>query len=324
LKRYMGKPREICISTHGSLCGVTGSMDCQAKVEVYKCRDLSRILELFDNHCDERFAYLADTQLFKVFSGLESAEIFEAKVNGATVGCVYAMRYMHRCGWLGGLLVHRKFRRKGIGRKLLEKALGWFDVTRVYAFVEPENIAARKLFESMGFNVLYRRLNFKIQASSAGMLNEDKGVDYEFRWSKLARTMGFEERGGVVNLGYYPLKLTEDLFDDLRSKGRVLRSGNAVAIVENSYVVDIDAYTFIFNDHILNKIRLPVRKEIVEVNPFYTKHDIDDLARLLRNLAHKDLMIWTYVGDHVATRLPLRGTLGALVFELCKNKQTSH
>ncbi len=297
-------------------------MDCQAKVEVFKCRELSRILELLDNHCDERFAYLADTQLFKVFSHLESAEIFEAKVNGATAGCIYAMRYMHRCGWLGGLLVHRKFRRKGIGRKILEKALGCFDSPSVYAFVEPENIAARKLFESMGFNVLYRRLNFKIQASSAGMLNEDKGVDYEFRWSDIVGAVGFEERGGVVNLGYYPVRLTEDIFDDLRNKGKVLRSGNAIAIVENSYVVDLDAYTFIFNDHILNKIRLPVRKEIVEVNPFYIKHDIDDLAILLRNLAHKDLMMWTYEGDQVASRLPLSGTLGALVLELCKNKQT--
>jgi len=308
---------------HRSLCGVTGSMDRQAKVYVRECRDPSRILELFDSHRDERFAYLADTQLFKVFSRLESAKIFEAKVNGATAGCIYAMRHMHRCGWLGGLLVHRKFRRKGIGRKLLEKALGWFDVPSVYSFVEPENIVARNLFESMGFNVLYRRLNFKIQASSAGMLNEDKGVDYEFRWSELAGAVGFEERGGVVNLGYYPLKLTEEVFNDLRNKGKVLRSGNAVAIVENSYVIDLDAYTFIFNDHILNKIRLPVRKEIVEVNPFYTKHDIDDLARLLRNLAHKDLMIWTYLGDPVASRLLLGGTLGALVLELCKNEQIS-
>lgn len=52
------------------------------------------------------------------------------------------MRYTYNCGQLGGILVHREFRRESIGRRLLEKAVKWLNTSYIYAFVEPENTAA--------------------------------------------------------------------------------------------------------------------------------------------------------------------------------------
>lgn len=290
------------------------------KVNVSECSDPNSVIGLFDSHRDAiPFTYSANTQLFRLFSRLESCKILEAKAYGRTVGCIYAMKYMYDCGWLGALLVHKEFRRKGIGRKLLDKASRWFDVPYAYAFVEPENTAARKIFERVGFDAVYRRLNYRVQASTAGPRSENESENYEFQWNELAEAVGFKERGGIVNLGFYPVKLTKDVFDDLKNEGRVLRFGDVVTIVANAYVVGLNGYTFIFNDHILNKISLPIRKEIVEVNPFYIKHETHDLVKMLKNLAHKEVVIWTYDGDSVASRLPLRGSLAALVLELYKN-----
>ncbi len=112
-----------------------------------ECGDVNFVIELFNNHKGEPFTYLADTQLFKLFSRLEFCRIFEVKANQVTVGGIYPMNYMYNCGWLGGLLVHKNYRRRGIGRKLLKKSLEWLNTTYTYAFVELENIAARNLFE---------------------------------------------------------------------------------------------------------------------------------------------------------------------------------
>jgi len=293
------------------------------KVDVSECSDLNSVIGLFDSHRDAiPFAYSANTQLFRVFSRLESCKIFEAKACGATVGCIYTMKYMYDYGWIGGLLVHKDFRRKGIGRKLLDKASEWFDAPYIHALVELGNTAARELFGRMGFNTVYRRLNYRVQGSTAGPLSENESVNYEFQWSELAEAVGFKERDGIVNLGFYPVKLTKAIFDDLKNKGRVLRFGDVVAVVENSYVVGLGGYTFIFNDHILNRISLPIRNEIVEVNPFYIKHETSDLVKMLKSFARKEVTIWTYEGDPVASRLPLRGSLAALVLELYKNVQS--
>jgi hypothetical protein len=232
---------------------------------------------------------------------------------------------MYDCGWLGGLLVRKEFRRKGIGRNLLEKASGSLDAPYTYAFVEPENTAARELFKSAGFNTVYRRLNYKVQMQTPSYRRRSRNetANLDLQWSELAEALGYKERSGIVNLGYYPIKLTEDVFDDLKNEKRVLRFGDVIAIVENSYVVGLDEYTFTFNDHILNKVPLLTRNEIVEVNPFYIKQKTRDLIKLLKNLASKEVIIWTYQGDPVASKLTLKGTLGALVSELYENVKSS-
>jgi len=246
---------------------------------------------------------------------LETCRIFEAKVDQKTVGSIYAMKYMYGCGWIGGLLVHKEFRRKGVSRKLLEKAVGWLDTSYTYASVETENTVAQKLFKGMDFNTVYRRLNHKVQ-NPYGRRNVGEVISLDVQWGELVRAMGFKERGGIVNLGYYPIKLTEHVFDHLKSRKRVLKLGSVIAVVENSHIVDFNGYAFIFNDHILNKVPLPTGREIVEVNPFYIEQNVSDLIRLLNNLASGEVMVWTHQGDLLASKLTVEGTLGALVLEL--------
>jgi GNAT superfamily N-acetyltransferase len=289
------------------------------KVDVFECGDSSSLIELFNVHKDEPFTYLADTQLFSLFSKIDFCRVFEAKADRGTVGSIYAMKHMYDCGWIGGLLVHKEFRRKGVGRKLLGKALDWLDTPYAYAFVEPENTAAQELFKSMGFNTVYRRLNYKVQMQNIHRQqggNETANTDLQ--WSELTEAEGYKERGGVVNLGYYPVKLTEEVFDDLKSKKKVLRLGDIIAIVEISYVVNLDGYDFIFSNHILDRVPLPTRNKVVEVNPFYVRRSTSVLIELLKNLAGGEVMIWTYEGDPVASELTFEGTLGALVLSYVK------
>ena len=54
---------------------------------------------------------------------------------------------------------------------------------------------------------------------------------------------------------------------------------------------------------------IPTKKAIIEVNPFYIKPKTRDLVGLLKNLAGKEVMIWTYEGDPIASKLALRGSL---------------
>ncbi|MEM1750086.1 MAG: GNAT family N-acetyltransferase [Desulfurococcaceae archaeon] len=283
---------------------------------ISECSDLNPIIELFYTHKNEPFTYIGDTHLFKLFSRLDFCRIFEAKANQTTVGSIYAMKYMYGYGWLGGLLVNKEFRRRGVGKKLLDRAVDWLEAPYTYAFVEPENAAARRLFEDAGFNAIYRRLNYKVQLQTLShkqSKNEVANLDLE--WSELTKAVGYRERRGIVNLGYYPIKLTEDVFNDLKNKRKVLRLGDIVAIVERSYVVTLGEYNFIFNDYILGKVSIPTKNKVVEVNPFYIKQSAHDLIKLLKGLADGELVIWTYEGDPVTRRLTLKGELGALVLE---------
>lgn len=288
------------------------------RFEVSDCSDVNLVIQLFESQRDEPFISLANTKLMKIFSRLDFCKVFEAKVGYSAVGSVYAMRYLYGCGWLGGLIVHREFRRKGLGRALLEKALDWLDAQYAFAFVEPQNMAAQRLFEGTGFQIKYRRLYYTAQTST-NVRDGDESLGLEPRWRELEGAIGYRERCGIVNLGYYPVKLTKEVFDDLKKKGRVLRLGDVIAVVEKSYVVEIDGYTFIFNDRILNKEPLPIKKEVVEVNPFYIKHGAKGLMGLTKSLAReKEAIIWTYEDDPIANKLALKGTSGALVLEFSK------
>jgi len=252
-----------------------------------------------------------------MFSRLKHFNAFVAEADGRVVGCIYAMRYMYDCGWIGGLLVHKTFRGRGIGGRLLERALRFLGRGYAYLFVEPENVAARALFEKMGFNALYRRLNYVVHAPFDKSKGKHSSVDYGFEWDDLVAALGFEERGSIVNVGYYPIKVTRHIFEDLKNKRKILKCGSALAILENSHKIDVNRYTFTFNDYILRGLSVQQKEKIVEVNPFYTKAQVGDLIELINYLAADGkVAVWTYQKDPVARSLPLEGALGALVMEL--------
>lgn len=229
------------------------------------------------------------------------------------MGSIYALKYMYNCGLIGALLVHRSWRRVGIGTALLLKALTWLDLPYTYLFVDPGNTAAKGLFGKAGFKQLYRTLDKKLQ--SAHVWGE---VEFEAEWDELKSSVGFNERRGTARLGYYPVKLTEEVFDELLKSGKVLRCGRAVAVIEESYEVWRGGYTFVFNRYILGEAGN--LKPIIEVNPFYLECDVDSLRRLVGYLSTRGaVIIRTYESDPVATKLGLKGWLGAVIMEYSRN-----
>ncbi|MEM3747890.1 MAG: hypothetical protein QXN67_10625, partial [Thermoproteota archaeon] len=144
-------------------------------------------------------------------------------------------------------------------------------------------------------------------------------------WLSLKESIGFNERNGVVNIGYYPVKVTEKTFEDLRVDNKILRCGNVIAIIEYSYGVTVGDHLYTFNDHIVRKLRdIDMTRRVVEVNPFYIEPRPEDLVRIVNYLLSTgEVYVKTYEGDPVANRLPLTGRTGALVMEYEKRNFSS-
>lgn len=285
-------------------------------IVIEKCSSLDSIIDLFNEHQDYPFTHLADIHLFNMLNHLKTFKAFTAKVDDKVVGCIYAMRYMYNCGWIGGLLVHKNFRKIGIGGRLLKKALRFLKCRYVYLFVEPENVVAKRLYENAGFNAVYRRLNYVVHVPLEG-LNGDQDISYDVTWNDLTAAIGFRERNGIVNIGYYPVKIKKKVYDDWKTEGKVLRCGSLLAIIENSCNVNVNSYTFTFNNYILKGLHVQTKERIVEVNPFYTRNQPSDLIKLINTLSQgRKVAVWTYQEDPVATRLPLKWAPAALVMQL--------
>ena len=91
----------------------------------------------------------------KKFSDLNNTRIYLAKgSNEAMMGYV---RFDRKADVAQvSVAVDKNYRRKGIGREILKKAIGfidqdWQDITQVSGIVKQSNLASQKLFESLGF-----------------------------------------------------------------------------------------------------------------------------------------------------------------------------
>lgn len=286
-------------------------------------QDLDDITKLFHTHRDEPFVYLADVKLFELFGSLDFCRSFLARVGDGVAGCVYAMRHVFDCGWIGGLLVHQQSRGRGIGHKLLQEALDFLQGRHIYLFVVPENRHARKFFEHVGFKSVYRRADYIPSSTSLGEADErvEGDASHEVSWNELASTTGFAERQGVIQLGYYPVKMTSNVFEELKSEGKIHRCGDVIAATEDSYRCNLDGHDFVFSSHILGRTSLPAKQRIIEANPFYVRPNADDLLKLLRQLAELgSIVVRTYEQDPITNMLRSTGrlSLGALAMQYYK------
>ncbi|MBO3768892.1 MAG: GNAT family N-acetyltransferase [Candidatus Brockarchaeota archaeon] len=253
--------------------------------------------------------------LVKMLSQLESFKIFLAEVNDEIVGCIHALDYVYDCGYIGGLLVHKDFRRMGIGGKLLKTALSSLRAKYVYLFVEEKNTVAINLFEKTGFKKIYRRLLYTV---SVPLNNGFKlQITSEVEWEGLKNAIGFLERKGIVNFGYYPIKMTRNVFEDLKAKGKVLRCGGVIAIIENLHGLIVGDNLYTFNDYVFKHLqKVDFSRKIVEINPFYIEPEPSDLVSLINHLLTLgEVHIKTYDRDPVVIKLPLAGKIGALTME---------
>ncbi|MBO3798039.1 MAG: GNAT family N-acetyltransferase [Thermoproteota archaeon] len=294
-------------------------------ITVKESRDPDKIARLFEQHKDTPFTYLTNIQLVKMLSQLESFKMFVAEVNGEIVGCIHSTSYIYDCGYIGGLLVHKDFRGKGVGRRLLNAALNSLKTRYVYLFVEEKNTIAVRLVEKTGFKKIYKGRRYIITTPINEAFPRSPTITTDVDWLSLKESIGFNERNGVVNIGYYPVKVTEKTFEDLRVDNKILRCGNVIAIIEYSYGVTVGNHLYTFNDHIVRKLRgIDMTGRVVEVNPFYIEPRPEDLVRIVNYLLSTgEVYVKTYEGDPVANRLPLTGRTGALVMEYEKRNFSS-
>jgi len=290
------------------------------EIIVKESRDLDKVTRLFEQHRDIPFTYLTNIPLVEMLSRLESFKIFVAETNGETVGCIHSLNYIYDCGYIGGLLIHRNFRRMGVGSKLLKAALSSLNTKHVYLFAEEKNTTAIRFFKKTGFRKIYRRLFYVVSTQLDETFKRSSRITGDVEWVDLKEAVGFRERKRVINFGYYPVKITRSVFEDLKKNSKVLRCGSVIAIVENSHGLIIGEHLYTFNDHIVKHLPgVDASRSIVEVNPFYMKPKLSDLVKLVNHLVPVgEVYVKTYDGDPVASKLPLTSRIGALVMEYKK------
>ncbi|MGQ9479698.1 MAG: GNAT family N-acetyltransferase [Thermoproteota archaeon] len=292
------------------------------EIIVKESRDLGKVTKLFEQHKDTPFTYLTNIPLVEMLSQLESFKIFVAEANGETVGCIHSLNYIYDCGYSGGLLIHKDFRKMGIGSKLLKIALSSLSTKHVYLFAEEKNTVAIRFFKKTGFRKIYRRLFYVVSTPLDKTFRGGSHITGDAEWADLKEAVGFRERKGVINFGYYPIKITRSVFEDLKVSEKVLRCGNVIAIVENSRGLIIGEHLYTFNDHIVKHLRdVNASRSIIEVNPFYIEPKLSDLVSLVNHLVSSgEVYVKTYDADPVASKLPLTRRTGALTMEYKKHR----
>lgn len=93
---------------------------------------------------------------------VESFKYFLAQFDSNNVGFI-AISCLGDEGEILSLAVKSKFRRKGIGEKLIKVALNYFSscgIKNIFLEVAVSNVAAQKLYTKTGFKEIYRRKNY--------------------------------------------------------------------------------------------------------------------------------------------------------------------
>lgn len=141
--------------------------------------DLSAIVslwrEMMDVHAglDERFRFVADAEAefarhARRMQKSACSRIFVADLGGAVIGYVLAETQIRppiypagRYGFISDLCVAERYRRRGAGRALVERALAWLrseEVNAVELLAAERNPDAIAFWESLGFKPYLRLL----------------------------------------------------------------------------------------------------------------------------------------------------------------------
>lgn len=105
--------------------------------------------QVFPDTTDESYA----RETIRVFLQRNSGLSFVAEIAGEIVGCVLT-GYDGRRAYLYHLAVAEKYRRLGIGRRLLEKterAVGEMGVAKIHLTVFKKNLSAKNFYTGLGY-----------------------------------------------------------------------------------------------------------------------------------------------------------------------------
>ena len=130
-------------------------MGCDVTIRGMKLNNLPRVLAI------ERQCFPLNNSLGPLlyYWLVDRGGLRVAEVDGDVVGYVFSRRTLlgrlGRCGHIVAVAVEKEFRRRGIGRRLMEAALDHLAqrrVSRVGLEVRQSNTAAQALYEQLGFD----------------------------------------------------------------------------------------------------------------------------------------------------------------------------
>lgn len=114
----------------------------------------------YKEYDDFRPNTMEDMEKFEKSPNFDPAGMFIAEWNGEPVGCVNAFvdkKREEKRGFIRTLAVVPKFRRRGIGKTLVKKAIESLKergMECVETWTEEDRVACKSLFESMGFQLI--------------------------------------------------------------------------------------------------------------------------------------------------------------------------
>ena len=82
---------------------------------------------------------------------LEPTGCFLAECNGVPVGTATTIRYGLELAWIGMVLVHPEYRRRGVGRALLERCLAYLRACGVRCIKLDATPAGKTVYDGLGF-----------------------------------------------------------------------------------------------------------------------------------------------------------------------------
>jgi len=110
--------------------------------------------------CVTREGWLSETRaVFEGFLAYDPRGCFVAEDNGQRIGMIVAAAY-DTCGFLGELIVIPERRKQGIGRQLMEHAIGYLQARGCRSMYLDGDTPAVPLYERLGFRVVCRSLRF--------------------------------------------------------------------------------------------------------------------------------------------------------------------
>jgi ribosomal-protein-alanine N-acetyltransferase len=109
---------------------------------------------------------------------IKKKELFVAEINGEVVGYIVFSKILDEVH-LENIAVDERWRRKGIGSKLLEFLIQRSKESSIFLEVRPSNIPAINLYKKYGFREIGIRKNYYVNEDAIVMMREPEKIHSE-------------------------------------------------------------------------------------------------------------------------------------------------
>jgi ribosomal protein S18 acetylase RimI-like enzyme len=117
-----------------------------------------------------REGWATGPSFFRLHLKHDPAGAWIAWLDDRRVGLVTAAGY-EATGWIGNLIVEQEYRRRGIGRRLMQRAIGYLEAAGLASLCLDADPPGVPLYHSLGFEESFQSLRFRLKGG-AGELDE--------------------------------------------------------------------------------------------------------------------------------------------------------